>query len=152
MKKTMLCLFLMAVLLLQFSCKKTCANGSQVSNSSNCDTTQTSNGGASLTGTFSKPGPSGSGINFVIIIDDNAKTTKIGYNNGGGFMQTQTGSYTRTTNEITITDGSCPGVQGIYRFTITATNLTMLVINDNCVDANFGGNRADAVAGIWSRQ
>lgn len=118
---------------------------------SSCKKEDTSSG-ASLTGTWSKAGPSGSGINYVVIIDDAAKTAQIGYklSSGGVFTQTAAGTYTRRDSQITITDNSCPGVTGEYSFTVNSTTWTMQSSTDVCSGA--GTLRRDVINGNWTRQ
>ena len=153
MKKTF-AIILLAITTAVFitSCKKTCPDGRQISNSGQCDTIP-GNTGTSLTGSWSKPGPAGSGINFEIIINDATQTTQIGYNTGsaGSFTATGTGSYTRTSSQISLASSvTCPGVNGIYSYTINANTLTMTLVSDACVDA---GNtpRSTVIAGSWTK-
>jgi hypothetical protein len=123
-----------------------------VISASSCKKTETQTG-ASLTGTWTKPGPSGSGINFQLIMNDATKTTQIGYNTGtpASFTQTGTGSYTRTDSQISLTSSvTCPGVVGVYNFTVNSTTLSMTVVGDACTDGT--SPRSTVVGGNWTRQ
>ena len=119
---------------------------------SSCKKTETPS--ASLTGTWVKAGPTGSGINFQIIMNDATKTTQIGYNTGSAtsFVATGTGSYTRTDAQISLTSTvTCPGTVGVYGFTANSTTLTMTLVSDACVDGS-STPRSSVVAGDWTRQ
>lgn len=151
MKKVFLMAIVAALVSIAISsCQKTCPDGSKIASNKDCDTIP-NNSGSGLTGTWSKPDPGGSGIVFMLMVDDNTKTTKIGYSSGGGFTQTQTGYYTRTDSQITIYDGSCPGTEGVYNFTVNGNLWVMSSVNDPCVDVTFGGNRTAAVNGTWTK-
>ena len=91
-------------------------------------------------------------MNYVIVIDDAAKTTQIGYNTGSGFTQTATGSYTRTDSEISLTSSApCPGVVGNYTYHVTSSSLTFTVVADVCTDGST--MRKDVIGnGNWVRQ
>jgi hypothetical protein len=136
MKKSVLAIFiLIAGILLTSSCKK-----------------EETSSGALLTGTWSKAGPTGSGIDYVVVIDDAAKAAQIGYrfSGGGAFTQTANGTYTRTDSQITITDNSCPSINGVYSFTVNSTTWTMSSSTDACTGA--GTLRRDVINGSWTRQ
>lgn len=136
MKKSVLAIcILLAGITLVSSCKK-----------------EETNSGSSLTGTWSKAGPVGSGIDYVVVIDDASKTAQIGFKPSGTstFNQTTSGTYTRTDSQITITDSGCPGVGGVYSFTVNTTVWTMSSASDVCVQA--GVLRRDVINGSWTRQ
>ena len=119
---------------------------------SSCKKTETPS--ASLTGTWVKAGPTGSGINYELIMDDATKTTQIGYNTGttASFHQTGTGSYTRTDTQISLTSTvTCPGIVGVYGFTANSTTLTMTLVSDACVDGS-SSPRSSVITGNWTRQ
>ncbi len=110
--------------------------------------------GASLTGTWVKAGPSGSGINFQIIINDANKTTQIGYNAGttANFTSTGSGSYSRTDSQISLTSTvTCPSIVGVYAYTVNNTTLSLTLSSDACVD-NTGSPRSGVISGNWTRQ
>lgn len=90
------------------------------------------------------------GINtFYINITDNSNYTT-GYNNGSGYVQTGTGSYTYSTSSAIFTDaaGTCAGVPGNYNYSASGNSMTFSLISDACVN---GTPRWSVVIGAWNK-
>ena len=66
--------------------------------------------------------------------------------------ETLSGTYSISNNIITVLDDECPGIEGNYNYSITATTLTFTLVDDECGDDN---GRADFIANqstaSWTR-
>lgn len=80
-------------------------------------------------------------------------TYAVGYDAGGGYTQTVTGTYSSTASQFTILTASgtntCPTTQGTYTWAVNGNTLTTTVVNDSCV--SNGQARSDYAAGVYTK-